>query len=137
MKLKKMTAILTILFGMSSVVHAMIPKPEKCPSVSTIQATSFDIIKQKKNSENGWEAWINSNNFDTNNDWVFMLDIPNANDEKDARAQALEAVKGLRLFEGPEDMWDFWYCSYMNGQGYGAVAVTPSIPPSKAISLIK
>ncbi len=134
MKLKQITAMLTIIFASSGIIHAM--EPEKCPSVSAIQTVNFDDVVQMENGN--WIAGIRSNNFDTNDRWMFFVEINNADNENAARAEASEAIKSLQFQLGPQGPFDvYWACRYTTSKGYIASSITPSIfNISKAASLV-
>jgi hypothetical protein len=134
MKLKLIMTML-VIFGTTGAVYATPLKPEKCPNVSALQVTSFDEVEQIAGY---WYASINSNNFDTNDKWSFLIQIKSADDENDATTKALEAVKTLRLEEGPINLDEVESgCFYASSQNDKAGAFTPPRFSSNIASLIR
>lgn len=130
-----MNKFLTLLFTFalaSSVWAAQIPpQPEKCPSVDSIQKTTF--MTARKLSDGSYGA-IQLNGYDTKEIWAFIIAELTATSASDALTQAATALTSLAYNSGPTYFADnnIWVCIYNVDGGYPAVAVTPL--PASAVN---
>lgn len=116
---------------------AMPPKPAKCPGVSALQTTKFELAQQDKDGT--WVAGSLHNNYDTTDAWTFVMGKINATDETDAVTKAEAALSTLTFQTGPVaiEQYGLWACGYYTGEGYPAVSVTPALGFNLSATLLK
>lgn len=100
------------------------PQPEKCPSVSSIQQTTF--ISAQKLSDNSYGA-IQLGSYDTQQAWAFLVAKIAASSKDDAINKAKAALSSLNFAAGPiyYSQSNIWACIYNIDSGYQALAITP------------
>lgn len=115
------------LLSLSHFVFANVTKdkiiPTVCPSAAYIKATTFDVIKQGRYS-NLWIAMQSHQKYDTSGDWTFIFELQ-ADDKEEAYRKANDALRTLKLMEGPSGMDYVWFCQYQSDQPvFSAIAMT-------------
>lgn len=87
-------------------------KPAKCPSIESIQAVGLgDVLPDPY----GWGLWTGTqtSNYDTNEKWEYIITFTAALDENEAREIFTNAMKTLKLLQGPViSESGSWNCSY-------------------------
>ena len=125
MNVKFISAIVATSLLTFSAAHAVTPKPEKCPSVSALQAISFEGF-EKDNDDGTWAGGVLGNNYDTNDRWTFVMAKIPASDEVDARAKAIDAMSTLKAAPEPVERNGYWVCFYPNDKSYFSFSITPA-----------
>lgn len=129
----KITHSLAAILALSSIAgfafanHQQVPLPERCPSVSAIQAVgvSRNVIQ---GNNLVWYAGRRNQQYGTNNSWTFILGsivAPTANTAYNNAVAGLTTLAfQLGPFKGPLDKW---VCLYNTAQGYIGVTITTPI----------
>lgn len=90
-------------------------KPNRCPSVSAIKNVGFTTIAKAKGL---WYAQVQSNHFQTDEEWSFIISGFKAANKSDATNQVTNAMNSLYLYqEDPfpshqPDGVERWACLY-------------------------
>jgi len=99
-------------------------KPEKCPSVSSIQSVG---VNSAEGSGGMWDAFQKKANYDTTDEWSFFIGVFSASDADDALNQARNSLTTLTFTDGPHQLPvpGGWICMYQDNATHLAVAGTP------------
>lgn len=102
---------------------------ENCPSVQALQTVGVSQVHQEQGF---WYGAVQTNSYDTNDQWTFIIGAFRAKNETDAQKEAEHALNSLSFQAGPEsfdiDGQESWVCLYADKAGHQAATVTPTIP---------
>ncbi len=102
-------------------------RPDKCPSVVALQAVPLNLI-ETTDQANMFRIGVAHNQYDTTNDWSFIMNDVFGTSKIDAWQRANIALQTLSFVSGPSVQMDgaAWSCSYHNDSGVVATASTSS-----------
>lgn len=137
MKIKAL--IFSICAIMSQSIFAKLPaKPAQCPNASVIKQTGLSMAERVLGQ--GYSVYHFSP-YDTNNQWLFVIAIIDANNEVAALSQGNQVLKTLTGSPKPipTDDQDAWQCTYQVQGQYVAEAFNFDVPSikRKILSIIK
>src|SRR5438105_9087926 len=98
-KLLIATSLSLALIASQTSLADMPPKPAKCPGVSSLQGTKFELVQQDKDGT--WVTAVLHDNYDTSDAWTFIMGKITANGENAAMKKANNALKSLSFQAGP------------------------------------
>lgn len=133
MKLPIASTVLLILFSQISVASSY-PKPSRCPDVAAIQEVGVAYMEKETDF---WYGAVDNVDYGTADNWNFGIGVFKTDDEDVAKRQAVAALKLLRSSSpGPIEFTDSWLCSYTDGQGHSAVAITPPMNSNRFLTML-
>lgn len=125
MKIRHVLAALMVIITCTANA-AMPPRPAKCPAPETIAAQGVESAYFDDDSHK-YSAVVFSD-FDTSDDWAFVIGDIKASSSDDAVIKANTALQSLRLrTRKPQanQQYQVWYCLYTTKEGYLSGAITP------------
>tara|TARA_R110000868_G_scaffold354198_1_gene615506 strand:+ start:1895 stop:2317 length:423 start_codon:yes stop_codon:yes gene_type:complete len=135
MKRKLLAVMAALTLATSS--FAMPVKPANCPTADAIRAggLSKDVVEQDINGM--WVVALMQSNFDTQNNWSFVVGQITAQDREDAYAKATASLASVTFARGPLPVTRInrWGCSYNNAANYVAFALTPNLAGGRIASI--
>jgi hypothetical protein len=108
-----------------------------CPRIVRLKEVGLSSnVVQDNNGR--WYAGRTSQNYETPEQWTFVIGDIGARDKVEALQEAQEALETLSFHSGPfKGPADKWICLYDNSEGFPAAAVTPPITEFPEIKGIK
>lgn len=136
----KLRVLLSIcLFCLSQFALAdMPPKPEACPSLSSLKTQPFFMAQQPEDAP-GFVA-ISLGKYHTQDNWAFLMAFIEADDMFQAILIANQNLPNITGTPKPMPIEDqgLWACVYgVQGTPYQAIAVTPLTAPNQAAKLMR
>lgn len=126
--MKNLIRLVTIMFLSICAIHVEAKPPaipDTCPSVSALQQNSLAEIKKINGA---WLGFQYGKKYDTSVEWDFVITLPDARNDNDAKAKLEAGISSLHLF-GNKPMGDeeLYTCFYVSENGFAAMAGSPTL----------
>jgi len=104
-------------------------KPNKCPSIASIQATNLGPRVEQAMEDDNWMIINEKSKYDTDSEWTFGLLDVEAKDKADALLVGKESLATLTFGGGPfrDDIWHRWECDYYTKKNNRAGTITGNL----------
>jgi len=124
MKIKMLAAAALLSLAISSPTFAIVPQPEKCPSVDLLQQSNIEHASYME-EHHAWIAIAPPQNYDTKDKWVLMVMPILAKDESEAVVNGQKSLNFIKFLKGPEStIGPMWDCTYTNNSNQFIIANT-------------